>query len=139
MLAPKKQKFRKMFRGRSALKGKAYRGSSMSFGEFGLKSLDAGEITARQIESARRAITHYCKRGGKIWIRVFPHKPITESGAETPMGSGKGAVDRFVDTIKPGRISFEMNGVSEEVAREALRRAGHKLPFRCKIISRQSV
>lgn len=139
MLAPKKQKYRKEFRGRSALKGKAYRGSTMSFGEFGLKSLDAGEITARQIEAARRAITHYCKRGGKIWIRVFPHKPITEKGAETPMGSGKGAVDRFIDTVKPGKIIFEMDGVTEEVAREALRRAGHKLPLRCKFITRQSV
>lgn len=139
MLAPKKQKYRKSFRGRSALKGKAYRGSKMSFGEFGLKALDAGEITARQIEAARRSITHYCKRGGKIWIRVFPHKPLTEKGAETPMGSGKGAVDRFVDTVKPGKIIFEMNGVSEKIAREALRRAAHKLPMKCKFINRQIV
>ncbi|MBD3156584.1 50S ribosomal protein L16 [Candidatus Peregrinibacteria bacterium] len=139
MLAPKKQKYRKVFRGRSALKGKAYRGSTLSFGEFAIKSLDAGEINSRQIEAARRAITHYCKRGGKIWIRIYPHKPITKKGAETPMGSGKGAVDRYIATIKPGKIIFEMDGVSEAVAREALRRAAHKLPVKCKFISRQSV
>lgn len=139
MLAPKKQKYRKVFRGRSALKGKAYRGSTLSFGEYAIKSLDAGEINSRQIEAARRAITHYCKRGGKIWIRIYPHKPITKKGAETPMGSGKGAVDRYIATIKPGKIVFEMDGVSEEVAREALRRAAHKLPVKCKFISRQSV
>ena len=139
MLAPKKQKYRKVFRGRSDLKGKSYRGSLISFGEFGLKAVNAGEVTSRQIEAARRAITHYCKRGGKIWIRIFPHKPITEKGAETPMGSGKGNVDRFVDSVKPGRIIFELDGVSEEVAREALRRAAHKLPVKCKIVTRQSV
>ena len=139
MLAPKKQKYRKVFRGRSALKGKAHRGSTMSFGEYAIKSLDAGEINSRQIEAARRAITHYCKRGGKIWIRIYPHKPITKQGAETPMGSGKGAVDRYVASIKPGKIIFEMDGVTEEIAREALRRASHKLPVKCKFISRQSV
>ncbi len=139
MLAPKKQKYRKVFRGRSALKGKAYRGSTLSFGEYAIKSLDAGEINSRQIEAARRAITHYCKRGGKIWIRIYPHKPITQKGAETPMGSGKGAVDRYVASIKPGKIIFEMDGVTEEIAREALRRAAHKLPVKCKFINRKSV
>ena len=134
MLAPKKMKYRKLHRGRSQLKGKAMRGNSMSFGEYGLKALTAGEVTSRQIEAARRAITHYCKRGGKIWIRLFPMKPITEKGAETPMGSGKGAIDRYVDVVKPGKIIFEMNGVSDEVAKEALRRAAHKLPVKCKVI-----
>lgn len=134
MLAPKKLKFRKLHRGRSQLKGKSMRGNTMSFGEYGLKAVTAAEINSRQIEAARRAITHYIKRGGKIWIRVFPMKPITKSGAETPMGSGKGAVDRYVDVVKPGKIIFEMNGVAEEVAKEALRRAAHKLPVKCKII-----
>jgi len=134
MLAPKKLKYRKLHRGRSQLKGKSMRGNRMSFGEYGLKSVTAGELNSRQIEAARRAITHYCKRGGKIWIRVFPMKPITESGAETPMGSGKGAVDRYVDVVKPGKIIFEMNGVTEEIAKEALRRAAHKLPVKCKFI-----
>ena len=134
MLAPKKMKYRKLHRGRSQLKGKAMRGNSMSFGEYGLKALTAGEVTSRQIEAARRAITHYCKRGGKIWIRLFPMKPITEKGAETPMGSGKGAIDRYVDVVKPGKIIFEMNGVADEIAREALRRAAHKLPVKCKVI-----
>ena len=106
----------------------------MSFGEFGLKAMTAGELTSRQIEAARRAITNYCKRGGKIWIRLFPMKPLTEKGAETPMGSGKGTIDRYVDVVKPGKIIFEMNGVTEEVAREALKRASHKLPIKCKII-----
>jgi len=135
MLAPKKLKYRKLHRGRSQLKGKSIRGSLISFGDYALKAVAAGEINSRQIEAARRAITHYCKRGGKIWIRVFPMKPITEKGAETPMGSGKGAVDRYVDVVKPGKIIFEMNGVTEEIAREALRRAAHKLPVKCKIIT----
>lgn len=140
MLSPKKQKYRKSFRARSCLKGKSMRGHYMSFGEFGLKAVTAGELTSRQIEAARRAITHYIKRGGKIWIRVFPHKPLTEKGAETPMGSGKGAVDRFVDVVKPGKIIFEMDGVAADVAREALRRAAHKLPVKCKFIeSKKSV
>ena len=134
MLVPKKTKYRKLHRGRSQLKGKAIRGSSISFGEYGLKAVSAGEINSRQIEAARRAITHYCKRGGKIWIRVFPMKPLTEKGAETPMGSGKGTIDRYVDVVKPGKIIFEMDGVTEEIAKEALRRAAHKLPVKCKII-----
>ena len=134
MLAPKKQKYRKVFRGRSDLKGKAYRGNYVSFGEFGLKSLDAAELDSRQIEAARRAITNYTKRGAKIWIRIFPHKPITTKGAETPMGSGKGAFDRYVDVVKPGKIIFEMDGVEEEIAREALKRASQKLPIKCKFI-----
>lgn len=136
MLAPKKQKYRKVFRGRSDLKGKAYRGCYVSFGEFGLKALGAVELTSRQIEAARRAITHYTKRGAKIWIRVFPHKPITTKGAEVPMGSGKGSVDRFVAIVKPGRIIFEINGVSEEIAKEALRRAAQKLPIKCKFVGK---
>lgn len=134
MLAPKKQKYRKQFRSRSALTGKATRGSRMSFGEYGLKAVTAGEITSRQIEAARRAITHYIKRGGKIWIRTFPHKPITQKAAEVPMGSGKGNVDRYVDTIKPGKIIFEMDGVTKDIAKEALRRAAHKLPVLCKFV-----
>lgn len=134
MLAPKRLKYRKLHRGRSQLKGKTKGGSLISFGEYGLKATTAGEINSRQIEAARRAITHYCKRGGKIWIRVFPMKPVTKSGAETPMGSGKGAIDRYVDVVKPGKIIFEMDGVTEEIAREALRRAGNKLPVLCKII-----
>lgn len=135
MLAPKRLKFRKLHRGRSQLKGKSMRGNTISFGDYALKSITAGEVNSRQIEAARRAITHYCKRGGKIWIRVFPMKPITIKGAETPMGSGKGAVDRYVDVVKPGKIIFEMNGVTEEIAKEALKRAAHKLPVQCKIIS----
>lgn len=134
MLSPKKQKYRKQHRARSCLKGKSMRGNYMSFGEFGLKAVSAGEVTSRQIEAARRAITHYIKRGGKIWIRVFPHKPLTEKGAETPMGSGKGTVDRFVDVVKPGKIIFEMDGVASDIAKEALRRAAHKLPVKCKFI-----
>lgn len=134
MLTPKKQKYRKAHRGRSALKGKAQRGSYVSFGSYGLKAQTAGEVNSRQIEAARRAITHYTKRGGKIWIRIFPHKPITTKGAETPMGSGKGAVDQFIDSIKPGRIIFEIDGVEESIAREALRRASQKLPIKCKFV-----
>ncbi|MBU1446497.1 50S ribosomal protein L16 [Patescibacteria group bacterium] len=136
MLAPKKQKFRKEFRGRSALKGKAYRGCYVSFGDFGLKALEAAEITSRQIEAARRTITHHTKRGAKIWIRIFPHKPITIKAAETPMGSGKGSVDRFVATVKPGRILFEVNGVEESIAKEALQKAAQKLPIKCKFVGK---
>lgn len=134
MLAPKKEKYRKSHRRRSDLKGKSLRGNRMSFGEYGLKAVTAGELTARQIEAARRAITHYIKRGGKIWIRVFPHKSLTAKGAETPMGSGKGSFDRYVDIVKPGKIIFEMDGVDKEIAMEALRRASQKLPIKCKFI-----
>jgi large subunit ribosomal protein L16 len=139
MLAPKKQKFRKAHRGRSDLKGKAMRGNYISFGEYGLKAISAGEVTSRQIEAARRAITHYTKRGGKIWIRVFPHKPLTQKGAETPMGSGKGNVDKYVDVVKPGKIIFEIDGVTREIAQEALKRASHKLPIKCKFIEHNKI
>ncbi|KKR07793.1 MAG: 50S ribosomal protein L16, large subunit ribosomal protein L16 [Candidatus Peregrinibacteria bacterium GW2011_GWE2_39_6] len=135
MLLPKKQKYRKTFRGRSALKGKAQRGNSLSFGAYGLKAINANEITSRQIESARRAITHHVKRGGTIWIRVFPHTPLTKKPAEVRMGSGKGAVDHYVCRVRPGAILFEMDGVTEEIAREAMRLAGHKLPLKTKFVT----
>ena len=135
MLSPKKQKHRKEFRGRSALKGKAYKGNQVNFGTYGLKAVSAGEITSRQIEAARRAMTRYVKRGGKIWIPVFPHKAITRKASEVPMGSGKGAPDHFIATIKPGRILFEMQGVDTETAKEAMRLAAHKLPVKCKFIN----
>lgn len=134
MLQPKKQKHRREFRGRSATKGIAHRGSKVSFGTFGLKAQSAGEITARQIEAARRAMTRYIKRGGKIWIPIFPHKPVTKKASEVPMGSGKGSPDHFVVTIRPGRVLFEMEGISEETAREAMRLAGYKLPVRSKFV-----
>lgn len=135
MLMPKKVKHRKVQRGRR--NGKAYRGSDVTFGEFGIKSLDSEWITSRQIESARIAINRYIKRGGKIWIRIFPDKPITQKPAETRMGKGKGSLDHWVAVVKPGRIMFEVAGVSEEVAREALRLASYKLPVRTKIVSRK--
>ncbi len=135
MLAPKKQKHRKVFRGRSDLKGLAYRGSKVSFGTFALKAITAGEITARQIEAARRTMTRYTKRGGKIWINIFPQKILTRKASEVPMGSGKGAPDHFVASIKPGRVIFEMDGVEPEVAKEAMTRAAHKLPVQCKFIN----
>jgi large subunit ribosomal protein L16 len=139
MLAPKKQKYRKWHRRRNALKGVATRGNQISFGQYALKAVNAGEVTSRQIESARRAITHYVKRGGKIWIRLFPHKPLTTKGAETPMGSGKGTFDKYVDEVLPGRIIFEMDGIPKEVAREALNRASHKLPVKCKFIEYRQI
>lgn len=135
MLMPKKTKHRKVQRGRR--NGKAYRGSEVTFGEFGIKSLDSEWITSRQIESARIAINRYIKRGGKIWIRIFPDKPITQKPAETRMGKGKGSLDHWVAVVKPGRIMFEVAGVSEEDAREALRLASYKLPVRTKIVSRK--
>jgi large subunit ribosomal protein L16 len=134
MLMPKRVKFRKQQRGRN--KGLAYRGNKVSFGEYGLMAMDRTWITSRQIESARRAITGYVKRGGKVWIRIFPDKPITQKPAETRMGGGKGAVDHYVAVIKPGRILFELAGVREELATEALRRAAQKLPVKCKIVLR---
>ena len=135
MLMPKKIKHRKVQRGRR--NGKAYRGSEVTFGEYGIKSLDSQWITSRQIESARIAINRYIKRGGKIWIRIFPDKPITQKPAETRMGKGKGSLDHWVAVVKPGRIMFEVAGVAEEDAREALRLASHKLPVRTKIVSRK--
>ena len=136
MLMPSKVKFRKQQRGRRS--GKAYRGGTVAFGEFGLKALDAGWVTARQIEASRIAITHFVKRGGKIWIRVFPDKPITKKPAETRMGKGKGAPEAWVAVVKPGKVLFEMEGVEEKVAREAMRLASHKLPVRTRFVVRQA-
>ena len=135
MLMPKKVKFRKMQKGR--MTGKAYRGSKMSFGEYGLKAVEPGWISSRQIEAARIAITRHVKRGGKVWIRVFPDKPITKKPAETRMGKGKGNPEYWVAVVKPGRILYEMSGVSEEIAKEALRLAAHKLPVATKIVKRE--
>ncbi|OIO47629.1 MAG: 50S ribosomal protein L16 [Candidatus Portnoybacteria bacterium CG06_land_8_20_14_3_00_39_12] len=134
MLLPKKVKHRKWQKGTN--KGMASGGTEVSFGSFGLKSLGRGRITARQIESARRAMTRYIKKEGKIWIRVFPDKPVTFKGVEVGMGGGKGAVDHYVMEIKPGRVLFEMDGISEEIAREALRRAAFKLSVATKFIKR---
>lgn len=135
MLEPKKRKFRKDFRGRR--KGTAHRGSSISFGEFGLKSMGRGWLSARQIEAARRTITHSLKRGGKVWIRVFPDKPVSSRPAGQRMGGGKGDIDRYVAVVKPGRILFEIAGVTEELAGEAFRKAGTKLPFKAKLVKRE--
>lgn len=135
MLLPKKQKHRKVFRGRSDTKGISFRGNRVTFGDYGLKAMTAGELTSRQIEAARRAMVRSTKRGGKVWINIFPHKPLTRKSAEVPMGSGKGAPDHHVATIKPGRVMFEMAGVKPEVAKEAMRKAAHKLPVKCKFIN----
>jgi len=134
MLQPRKTKYRKQFRGK--MKGTAGRGTTLAFGDYGLKSLGRGWLTAKQIEAARVAITHYTKRGGKIWIRVFPDKPITSKGLGVGMGAGKGDVVGWVAVITPGRILFELGGVVPEVAQEALRRAAAKLPFKTKIVRR---
>ena len=124
-----------MMKGR--MRGKAYRGNKIAFGSFGLKSMETSLITSRQIEAARRAMTRYVQRGGKIWIRIFPDKPITKKAAEVPMGSGKGSLDHFSAVVKPGRIIFEMEGVEEDVAKEAMRRASHKLPIKTKFIVKE--
>jgi len=137
MLMPKKVKFRKQQRGRMC--GKAWRGSDISFGEFGLKALSCGWITDRQIEAARIAMTRSIKRGGKVWIRLFPDKPITKKPAETRMGKGKGAPEQWVAVIRPGKVLFEMEGVPRAVAEAAMRLAAHKLPMRTKFISREQV
>lgn len=134
MLQPKKLKYRKAHRSRSALTGISKGGNSICFGSIGLKAMSAGELTSRQIEAARRAMTRYVKRGGKIWIRIFPHIPITRKASEVPMGSGKGSVEFYVARIKPGRIIFEMGGVDEITAREALRLADTKLPIKTKVV-----
>ncbi len=134
MLQPKKSKYRKAFRGRR--KGLSTRGAEVSFGEFGLKAVENGWLTARQIESARRTITHHTKRVGKLWLRVFPHKPITKKAAGAKMGSGKGDIETHVAVIKPGRVLFELAGVSEAVAREAFRKAAHKIPMQTKFVLR---
>ena len=135
MLQPKRTKFRKQMKGRN--RGLAHRGSTVSFGQYGLKATSRGRMTARQIEAARRAMTRYIKRGGKIWIRVFPDKPITTKPLEVRQGKGKGNVEYWVCQIQPGRILYEMEGVSEEVAREAFRLAAAKLPFATKFVERQ--
>ncbi len=134
LLAPSRTKYRRQHRGR--MKGEAHRGNTLAFGEFGLQALEPVWMEARQIESARIALTRFMKRGGKVWIRVFPDKPITAKPAETRMGSGKGAVDHYVAVVKPGRIIFEIGGVSEEIAKEAVRLAGHKLPVKTRFITR---
>src|ERR1700693_2021476 len=135
MLMPKKVKYRKQQRGRMA--GKAWRGSTVSFGEFGLKAMSCGWVTDRQIEAARIAMTRSIKRGGKVWIRLFPDKPITKKPAETRMGKGKGAPEQWVAVIRPGKILFEMEGVSKEMAFEALRLAAQKLPLPTKMVTRE--
>ena len=137
MLQPNRQKYRKMHRGRR--RGEATRGATIAFGEFGLQATEAGWLTSRQIEAARRAISHHIKRGGKIWIRVFPDKPVTSKPAETRMGSGKGAVDHYVAVAKPGRILFEIGGLKADVAREAMRLAGHKFPISTRFVVREEI
>jgi len=131
---PNKVKYRKVQRGR--MTGKAYRGSRLTFGDYGLKALEPGWITNRQIEAARIAITRYVKRGGKVWINIFPSKPVSKKPAETRMGKGKGAPEFWVAVVKPGKILYEMEGVSPEVAREAMRLAAHKLPIRTRFVAR---
>jgi large subunit ribosomal protein L16 len=135
MLIPKRVKHRKQHRGRMA--GKATKGNFIAYGEYGLQATECGWITSRQIEAARVAMTRYMKRGGQVWIKIFPHKPITEKPAETRMGSGKGSPEYWVAVVKPGRVMFEVGGISEEIAREALRLAMHKLPVKCKFIKRE--
>ena len=136
MLMPKRVKFRRVQRGR--LKGKASRGNKVTNGQFGLMALEPAWITSNQIEAARIAMTRYIKRGGQVWIKIFPDKPITEKPAETRMGSGKGSPEYWVAVVKPGRVLFEIDGVSEEVAREALRLAMHKLPIKCKFVAKET-
>lgn len=137
MLLPKRVKYRRVQRGR--MKGKATRGNKVTYGDYGLQALEPAWITSNQIEAARVAMTRYCKRFGKVWIKIFPDKPITEKPAETRMGSGKGSPEYWVAVVKPGRVMFEIAGVSEEVAREALRLASHKLPIKTKIAKREDV
>jgi large subunit ribosomal protein L16 len=135
MLEPAKLKHRKVHRNRGARRGSATRGALLAFGSIGLKVTESGEVTARQIEAARKAMTHSVQRGGKIWIRVFPHTPVTKKAAEVPMGSGKGSLEYYGQTINAGTILFEMDGLPEAKAREALRLASHKLPLKTKIIA----
>jgi len=137
MLMPKRAKYRKQMRGR--MKGKAMRGAEVSFGDYGLQALEPAWITSRQIEAARRAIVRYVRRRGKYWIRIFPDKPVTAKPAETRMGKGKGSVDHYVAVVKPGRVMFELSGVSEEMAREAMRLAAHKLPIKCQFVKREGI
>ena len=137
MLMPKRQKFRKQQRGR--MRGKAYRGCNVDFGDYGLQALEPGWITGRQIEAARVAMTRTAQRGGKVWIRIFPDKPVTKRGQEMPMGKGKGAPEYFVAVVKPGRVMFEMAGVDRSVAREAMRLASHKLPIKTQFVAREGI
>lgn len=137
MLMPKRTKYRKMMKGR--MRGKAYRGSNIAFGEYALQAIEPAWISSRQIEAARRSITNYLKRGGKVWIRIFPDKPVTQKPAETRMGSGKGNPEYWVAVVKPGRIMFEIAGVSASQAEEALKRAAMKMPMDCKFIAKQVV
>jgi large subunit ribosomal protein L16 len=137
MLMPKKVKYRKQQKGKR--RGKAWRGSSLSFGEYGLKVMECGYITDRQIEASRIAMTRFIKRGGKIWLRLFPDKPITKKPAEVRMGSGKGALDHWVAVVRPGKILFEMEGVAPDVAAEAMRLASHKLPLKTKFVQRPGI
>ena len=136
MLMPKRVKYRRVQRGR--LKGKAMRGNKVTYGDFGLAATEPAWITSNQIEAARIAMTRYIKRGGQVWIKIFPDKPITEKPAETRMGSGKGSPEYWVAVVKPGRVMFEMGGVSEEDAKEAMRLASHKLPIKCKFVKREA-
>ena len=136
MLMPKRVKYRRVQRGR--LKGKATRGNKLAYGDYGLVALEPAWITSNQIEAARIAMTRYIRRGGKVWIKIFPDKPITEKPAETRMGSGKGSPEYWVAVVKPGRVMFEMDGVAEDVAREAMRLASHKLPIKCKFMMKES-
>ena len=137
MLMPKRVKLRKQVRG--TMRGKATRGNKISYGEYGIVALEPGWIKSNQIEAARIAMTRYIKRGGKVWIKIFPDKPVTTKPAETRMGSGKGSLEYWVAVVKPGRVMFEIAGVPEEVAREALRLATHKLPVKCKVVSREDL
>lgn len=137
MLMPKRVKHRKQFRG--SMRGKATRGNKITYGEFGIVATEPAWIKSNQIEAARIAMTRYIKRGGKVWIKIFPDKPVTTKPAETRMGSGKGTLEYWVAVVKPGRVMFEISGVSEEIAKEALRLAVHKLPIKCKIVSREAL
>ena len=136
MLMPKRVKYRRVQRGR--LKGKASRGNTLAYGQYGLVAVEPAWITSNQIEAARIAMTRYVKRGGKVWIKIFPDKPITEKPAEARMGSGKGSPEYWVAVVKPGRVMFEMDGVAPEIAREAMRLASHKLPIKCKFITKET-
>lgn len=137
MLVPRRVKYRKQMRG--TMKGDAYRGTTVSFGDFGIITEESGWISSRQIESARRAITHYTQRGGRIWIRIFPDKPISKKPPEVRMGGGKGDIEEHVAPVLPGRVLFEMGGVTQEVAQEALRRASHKLPIKTRFVTRKGM
>jgi len=136
MFQPKKVKHRKWQKGRRRFKGTAKAGTKLAFGAFGLKAEETSWITARQIEAARRAMTHFIQRGGKIWIRIFPDKPVTTKGQEVPMGGGKGSVEYYAVPVKPGRVLFEIDGVTEQIAQEAMKRAAHKLPIKTRFVKR---